>query len=571
MQNKHNIVFMKYVMRWAVCVGVVFFVFLLVIRPLRQFGMIRTFDDVQVVRVQAMVDELKNGQFPVRLVSKLGIGGGYMLFQFYPPLVYYIGAVFFTVGYPVVHATKLVFLLAYAVGAGGMMVLGYTMTRNKVLATLGAMMLITSAYFNFDAYSRGALAELMAFGLVPWVLWTYMQLRNANSSLRDTVWIPVSALSYAALVYAHTIIGFALAPFVALMCIWRPFSRGRWVRFGVSALVVFGLCASLLLPVMSERKYVAYDSTEYAQDAYRGTFRNFSQIFGSESLLNDFRAPSLGVGLAVGGLVSLIYGLWSIQKHVQGKKDKVMASHMQAILWSTILALFLMHPASTWVWERVSYLRFMQYPYRFLTVLTVYAILCVLLFLKLSLKSRVHRVIKIIVILGILTAPWIFQRQNFQPLGYVFVDTFEATGSCGTTTWQNELLPRWVEECLDGGGGDVVRAKSNAVKIQSISIDKGERKISFITNGKAGEVFVRKYYFPGWIVRTPSESFVPSYTTHNGLITFFVREGITEYRVVFTDTPVRKIGNSVTVGTAIAVAIYVIGWGVLRVWKRKQA
>ena len=77
------------------------------IRPLLTFGFFPIHDNTQVVRVQQMASALQDGQFPVRWVRDLGYGYGYPLFNFYAPLVYYVGAFFNLIGFNSLIATKM--------------------------------------------------------------------------------------------------------------------------------------------------------------------------------------------------------------------------------------------------------------------------------------------------------------------------------------------------------------------------------------------------------------------------------------------------------------------------------
>src|SRR5688500_13995787 len=86
-----------------------------VTQPIFHDGLFQTMDDIQVVRIEQMYKELKSGQFPVRITSELGNGAGYMLFNYYSPLVYYIGAIFHALGFTLVISTKLVFLLGFLI------------------------------------------------------------------------------------------------------------------------------------------------------------------------------------------------------------------------------------------------------------------------------------------------------------------------------------------------------------------------------------------------------------------------------------------------------------------------
>src|SRR5947207_15947771 len=61
------------------------------IKPLFISGFFPIHDDTQVARVFEMNKSLADGMFPVRWVSDLGYGYGYLIFNYYAPLAYYVG------------------------------------------------------------------------------------------------------------------------------------------------------------------------------------------------------------------------------------------------------------------------------------------------------------------------------------------------------------------------------------------------------------------------------------------------------------------------------------------------
>ena len=81
------------------------------IAPFFQPGFFPIHDNTQIIRVQQMSQALQEDQFPVRWVGDLGYGFGYPIFNFYAPLVYYLGAFFHLIGLNVLLATKVIFVL----------------------------------------------------------------------------------------------------------------------------------------------------------------------------------------------------------------------------------------------------------------------------------------------------------------------------------------------------------------------------------------------------------------------------------------------------------------------------
>src|SRR5260370_36359340 len=88
--------------------AVFFCICLFAIIPLFHSGLFTMHDDEQVARLSQMYLVLSQGQFPPRWIPDLGFGFGYPLFNFYPPLVYYLGSVIHFIGFSFIDSTKIV-------------------------------------------------------------------------------------------------------------------------------------------------------------------------------------------------------------------------------------------------------------------------------------------------------------------------------------------------------------------------------------------------------------------------------------------------------------------------------
>ena len=80
-------------------------------------------DDLQMMRQLQMEKCFTDGQFPCRWVPDMGYGYGYPLFNFYPPLPYYVGQVFRWMGFPFTTTVNLTFALQFFLSGAAMFVL----------------------------------------------------------------------------------------------------------------------------------------------------------------------------------------------------------------------------------------------------------------------------------------------------------------------------------------------------------------------------------------------------------------------------------------------------------------
>ena len=74
-------------------------------------------DDLQAFRVQQMVQCLKDFQIPCRWIPDMGYQYGYPQFNFYPPSVFYAGALLNLVGFQIIDTVKILFILGFVLSA----------------------------------------------------------------------------------------------------------------------------------------------------------------------------------------------------------------------------------------------------------------------------------------------------------------------------------------------------------------------------------------------------------------------------------------------------------------------
>ena len=110
-------------------------------------GFFSMHDDQQVARLYLLDQALKQGDLYPRWVGLLGFNLGYPLFNFYPPLVYYVGELFHLLGFSYIWSIKLVFITGFIVGAWGM----YLLARQLWNQTAAFVAALLYTYFFYHA------------------------------------------------------------------------------------------------------------------------------------------------------------------------------------------------------------------------------------------------------------------------------------------------------------------------------------------------------------------------------------------------------------------------------------
>ncbi|MDR2351876.1 MAG: hypothetical protein LBF22_01735 [Deltaproteobacteria bacterium] len=151
--------------------------------------------------VDSAATAIVNGQIPLRTMPNSLVDTGNPIFQFYSPLVYTITALFVLVCGDLMAGSTLFLLFINTLGFIYSYKLNFYLTRNKLLAIVGAFLFITAPYLATDRALRGATTEYVGFSLLPMVL--FYNLR-ANSSFKPE-FIIKAILASSALFLSHII------------------------------------------------------------------------------------------------------------------------------------------------------------------------------------------------------------------------------------------------------------------------------------------------------------------------------------------------------------------------------
>jgi hypothetical protein len=376
---------------WPLFIVVVFAV--LAGRHLLTSGYFNMHDDLQMMRQLEMEKCFKDLQIPCRWVPDMGYGFGFPLFNYYPPLPYLIGEVFRLVGFSFVDTVKIVFLLSFVVSGVTMYLLAkeffgpimLNLPAGKaglrgVSVSLGAVVssifYIWAPYHAVDVFVRGAMNEAWALSWFPLILWAGYRLVSDEKNAKK--WTVALALSFVALLLSHNLMAMIFAPiFAGWLLIW--IIKSRKLIFNIKYLVLsgfltLGLSAFFTLPAIFEQKYVQVNTLVTGYYEYVAHFASIGQLLFSRfwgygpSIWGTNDGMSFQVG-HVHWILSLVIIIIIFIKLIKQRKSLPLS--LIAISYSLVfawLAVFMAHPRSTPLWQVIPLLRFVQFPWRFLSL-----------------------------------------------------------------------------------------------------------------------------------------------------------------------------------------------------------
>lgn len=334
-------------------------------------------DDMQIVRQLEFDKCLKDGQIPCRWVPDLGYGYGYPLFNFYPPLPSIIGQVFRFIGLPYMETVKAGAALHFFLAALSMYFFLKDLYKHKLSAIFGSIFYVYAPYRALNIYVRGAMNEAWASVFFP-LIFLFSKKIIQKPSLANGLYL---SLSISGLLLSHNAMAMIFFPFIGLWIIYwliqsPPAKRLKnIISLALSGLFGLALSSFFTLPVVFETKYVQINTMFQNYFSYLAHFKSLNQIFIS-NYWGD--GPSVwgggdGMSFMVGYLhwllplsISLIFIYFLV---VQKKYFRILLIPSLLCL-SGYVCLFFIHGRSAPLWNLITPIQVIQFPWRFLNPAT---------------------------------------------------------------------------------------------------------------------------------------------------------------------------------------------------------
>lgn len=442
-------------------------------------------------------------QIPCRWAPDSGAGYGEPLFNFYGQLPYAIGEIFHLLTLSKIDSLKIVFILSLSGSAFTMFLLARKIWGNNLSAVLSSIIYLYAPYRAVDVWVRGALPEAVSFIFFPLII-LFVENYLSERKKRDLL---LFSLTVSFLVLNHNLSVILFAPFLIIWFVFRFIQTKDFKPFvflGLAGAFSFLISAFYILPVVFESKFVDINSTTVGYFDWRAHFVTIKQLFISRfwgyggSTWGDQDGLSLSVG-QLQWIVPLITGAIVLVKR------KVNKDNLNFVVFLIIgaFSLFLTHNKSTVIWNTLPFMKYIQFPWRFLGVAVFSLSLASGLIVK-ELKKYALLVGALIIFLTIS-----FNFNFFRPdIWYSVSDRDLETGQ------------RWDE--------------SRFASIGDYWPNFGHKIPDKISDGSSIN------YFPGWNYQPDKNGLIPS------------------RGAVFSNTPVRTIGNYLSlIGIGVWLVFFV--------------
>ncbi len=517
-------------------------------------------DDLQAFRVHQMVKCLKDFQIPCRWVPDMGYQYGYPQFNYYSPTPYYFGALLNLLGLQIIDSVKILFIAGFILSAASMFVFLKALF-NPQIAFVGSVFYSYAPIKASQVYVRGSLSEFWAFIFLPLIFWSTLQLIRLGK-VKYLIWFSISLFL---LLTTHNLTTFIFLPILLGWFFLTAFLEKKWQNLtwvGMGFLLGAGLASFYLLPLIFERDYVHLESLLGGYFDYRQHFVSikqllFSNYFGYGSSvfgLNDEVSLSVGIMHGVFGLLALILSMLFF------KKDKKISLIIWSLFLLETLVLFLMHQRSSFIWERIPLLHWLQFPWRFLTIslflLTILGVSSIYLINKINQKAALF------ISLILITSVIVLHGGFYKPREWFNISDQEKFSG---QLWEKQLtisifdyLPIYAK--LPPNKKAPLEPEVLEGDVKFISYKKGSNfQKGVIEVGGDSIIRVPLFDFPGMAVRLNNQKIIHKNNDCRGeeycfgLITFAVPQGQHTFEVKLEDTFIRALGNIISLISILAL------------------
>lgn len=373
------------------------------------------------------------------------------------------------------------------------------------------------------------------------------------------------------------------APMCAAHVCWLAWTRQttmpRVIGLGFTTLLGVGVAAFYVMPALLEMDLIQIRAmTEHAMD-FHGNFvppwlwvrfaLGYAWSFGaSVSNVTDLMPMHISAAhwLFIIGAVMVTV--------VQARRHHIDWRVAGLIQWLgvTAFAMFMMTSSSTFVWEAIPALAYIQFPWRFFMLLSISGAALGALLMSFATSRRAQATL---LILTVGLQVHLYHRRlkpgQYVPMAEMNIDdpgwrhTSEASvhgyyevayDPVGVTRWPAEPIGRWT--VVDGHGTIHERAATDASLALSSSSDVPMT------------VRINSHAFPGWSARVDDREARIVPTSPNGYMEIAVPPGRHQIEVTLTNTPVRAAANAISLCSLSVLAILCLRFGIGRLRGRRS-
>lgn len=530
----------------------------------------RIHDFTQGARIVEMTNAIRDGHFPVIWSENLGFGYGMPLFEFYAPLPYYVGTLFYLLGFNLINSIKVLILISTVFTAIGGYLLG------KKLYGVSAGLLVSAAitlapYRAVNLFVRGAISEAWGIMALPFILLGILKtIKNEKNG-----WL-VLVISILVLLLSHNLTALVFLPFSVLFGAGylfleikqnKKFKKNILNRIAVLAgcyILAVIMSSFYTIPALLEKDFTRLESTILAEYFdYKLHFVGLKQFVtenwgygGSTYGPQDGISFYLGFGQLLALFLSTYIVVSKIYTALKNKSKLVLDK--RSVLYLFLLFLFatslLMATNKTmFIWNAFVPLQFLQFPWRYLSAVSI--------FLGLLSGSLIHllpnTIFKYTYVCLVLALTLVLNTKYFQPEFFTSnLTEYYYSDQNKIRTDMSKTLPDYIPVQIEAKEINPVALEGQVLYCQvlntcdmpfKILTDKVQEKSVLLTVAEPKNIIFSVASYPGWTGQLDGTISDIS-SSEEGFIQVFVPAGEHTVTIALKSTPIRRISNWLSMG-----------------------
>jgi hypothetical protein len=484
-------------------------------------------------------------------------GFGEPRFIFYPPISWIFGAALGLV-VPWIFVPAVFIVLTQTLAGICAFALGRRLFPHRG-ALLCAVCYAANPYALLIVYMRSDFAEQLALAFFPLLFLAAADVLDlldspARPARRSIVFL---AVTFAFVWLTNAPAGVVSSYSLAMLFVWAAVTRKSWrplLHGGAALALGFGLAGFYLVPAAYEQRWV---NISLALASGLQPSQNFLYAVIADAEHNAFNRIASNTAV----LMIVLTGIFAA---LSFSRSRSIAQPLKKSLWGTLVALsgtaaFLMLRISNILWEALPKLRFVQFPWRWMSILAIpFAV-----FISAAIVQKRARgysaAAMIAAVLALLasTATYMVRHtwwdsedvpvllealQNDE--GFEGVDEYDPLGD------DHSQLPEKLERVMVTPAPEVeAELKSPAeITVQRWTAEKKEMRI---TTREPAVLKLRLLDYPAWGVEVNEAVVVPEQTGETAQITVPLAAGSSHVLVRFIRTPDRTIGGLVSAASIL--------------------
>ncbi|HXW93371.1 MAG TPA: 6-pyruvoyl-tetrahydropterin synthase-related protein [Terriglobales bacterium] len=470
-------------------------------------------------------------------------GYGEARFLFYPPASWLLGATLGAV-LPWAAVPGAYVWLALTLSGCSMFLLARPWLKHRD-AVFAACLFVVNPYHLVVVYWRSAFAELLAGAWLPLLLLSILELDNQDQRARIRLALVVAgaALTNAP---ASLLANYSLALLVLVLAFRRRSARLLWSAAWAGALGA-ALAAFYLIPVFYEQPWI-----NAAQLLSEGVRPQDNYLFTRIADPDHNRFNLLISLVATLELILLAMAAFSGRK----LRNRQPQFWWTLLTWAGISALLMFSPSAIF-WEHLPWLRFVQFPWRWLLCLNVAFTVLV----TLAYRQWVWRAVLPVALVGIL---WFAGHRTQPPWWDHAIDVaelLEQHESGAGYEGSDEYAPAGADPYNIKLGGPRLALSGSGTARFEVRQWGPERRWFTAEISQSGGVAVRLFNYPAWEVELDGKPARTETLGETGQMLIPMPEGVSRVQIRFVRTGDRALGEAASL---IAAA------GLLLWWRRQR-